>query len=63
MGIKKDAQLAPIPEAERPYAVPANWRWARLGDLLETSKEKTEDFSDTGLRACSVSLKMLHRAS
>ena len=28
--MKKDAPPSPVPEAERPYAVPANWRWVRL---------------------------------
>lgn len=47
---KKTAAPAIIPAAEIPYTVPANWRWVRLGTVLEVSKEKTEDFSDATIK-------------
>lgn len=37
-------------ESEQPYKVPKNWCWVRLGNLISTSKEKTEEFSDDTLR-------------
>lgn len=39
-----------VPESEQPYKVPKNWCWVRLGNLISTSKEKTEEFSDDTLR-------------
>ncbi len=43
-------QAALVPESEQPYPVPANWCWVRLGLLLYSSKEKTEEFSDIGIK-------------
>ena len=34
-------------EIEAPYELPEGWKWVRLGDVVETSKEKTENFSGT----------------
>lgn len=59
MAVKKKAEnltieeklaQALVPETEQPYEVPENWCWVRLGDLITTSKEKTEDFSDDELK-------------
>ena len=41
-------QAALVPENEQPYKVPRNWCWTRLGFLLQSSKEKTDEFSDAG---------------
>ena len=30
---------------EAPYELPEGWKWCRLGDVCESSKEKTEIFS------------------
>ena len=57
-GKKKESALTPeerlaralVPESEQPYQVPENWCWTTLGHLVETSKEKTEDFSDPDVR-------------
>lgn len=43
-------QAALVPESEQPYPVPANWCWVRLGLLLYSSKEKTDEFSDIGIK-------------
>ena len=43
-------QAALVPEGEQPYPVPGNWCWVRLGLLLQSSKEKTEEFSDVDLK-------------
>lgn len=32
-------------EIEAPYELPEGWKWCRLGDVIETSKEKTDTFS------------------
>ena len=43
-------QAALVPESEQPYKVPRNWCWTRLGFLLQSSKEKTDEFSDADLK-------------
>ena len=43
-------QASMVPESEQPYKVPGNWCWVRLGLLLQSSKEKTENFSDANLK-------------
>ena len=43
-------QAALVPEGEQPYPVPGKWCWVRLGLLLQSSKEKTEEFSDVDLK-------------
>lgn len=43
-------QAALVPESEQPYKVPGNWCWVRLGLLLYSSKEKTEEFSDADIK-------------
>ena len=57
-GKKKESALtleeklaqALVPDWEQPYKVPKNWGWTTLGSLVETSKEKTEDFSDPDVK-------------
>lgn len=39
-----------IPVEEQPYPLPEGWKWVRLGDVVEVSKERTEDFSSPSLR-------------
>lgn len=43
-------QEALVPESEQPYPIPENWCWTKLWVLLQISKEKTEDFSQAGLK-------------
>ena len=43
-------QAALVPESEQPYKVPENWRWTRLEFLLQSSREKTDEFSDTDIK-------------
>ena len=43
-------QAALVPESEQPYKIPGNWCWTRLGFLLQSSKEKTDEFSDADLK-------------
>ena len=43
-------QAALVPKSEQPYKVPGNWCWTRLGFLLQSSKEKTDEFSDADLK-------------
>lgn len=57
-GKKKESALTPeeklaqalVPDWEQPYKVPENWCWTTLSCLVETSKEKTEDFSDLNVK-------------
>lgn len=39
-----------LEEKEIPYAIPANWQWVRLGNLVEVSTEKTENFSNPDIK-------------
>lgn len=43
-------QEALVPCTEWPYKVPENWCWTRLGQIITSSKEKTEDFSDYSIK-------------
>ena len=49
---KKVANATPqeLPPNERPFAVPKNWLWTRLGDVAKLSKEKETDFSAPNLK-------------
>lgn len=57
-GKKKESALTPeeklaqalVPVEEQPCQVPGNWCWTTLGSLVDTSKEKTEDFSDPDVK-------------
>ena len=44
--LKKDKPLAPINEAEIPFAIPENWVWVRLGDIADISAGATPDTKD-----------------
>lgn len=39
-------EQALIPSNEQPYKVLGNWIWTRLGNLVTTSKEKTDEFTN-----------------
>jgi restriction endonuclease S subunit len=39
--IKKQKDLPPITEEEKPYILPKGWEWCRLGDLFESLKYGT----------------------
>lgn len=57
-GKKKGSALTPeeklaqalVPVEEQPYQVPENWCWTTLRCLVDTYKEKTEDFSDPDVK-------------
>ena len=36
--IKKEKELPPITEEEKPFDIPENWEWVRLGDIIELTK-------------------------
>ena len=44
--IKKTKPLPPITDDEKPFDIPDNWEWVRLGDILkpEVHKKPTKDF-------------------
>lgn len=50
--LKKQDPLPEITDAEKPYALPKNWKWIRLGDALELINGKAfkpTDWSFSGL--------------
>ena len=50
--IKKDKPLPEITEEEKPFDIPENWKWVRLGTLVETitsgSRDWAKFYSETG---------------
>lgn len=46
MSLEERLDAALVPEDEQPYEVPGNWCWVKLGTVIRTSKEKTENFDD-----------------
>ncbi len=51
MAKKKVLSESPfVPVEEQPYPIPENWCWTRLKTLVETSKEKTDNFSDGDIK-------------
>ena len=44
--IKKKKPLPEIKEEEKPFAIPANWRWVRLGDLCSNIRYGTSNKSE-----------------
>lgn len=38
--IKKDKDLAPIIEEEKPFGIPTTWQWVRLGEIINLTKGK-----------------------
>lgn len=50
--IKKSKPLPPITEEEKPYELPEDWTWVRLGKVIEFSNGyafKSKDFLDSGI--------------
>jgi len=51
MAKKKETSASPfVPVEEQPYPIPENWCWTKLKMLIDTSKEKTDDFSDGDIK-------------
>ncbi len=44
--IKADRELPPIQEEEIPFAIPENWTWCRLGEIIELISGQHIDASD-----------------
>jgi len=41
--VRAPKPLAPIADAEKPYAIPASWEWVRFGDIAQHNSGKTLD--------------------
>ena len=42
-----------LPDSERPYEVPGNWVWVKLGECFDVTSSKRvfkDDWKDTGIR-------------
>lgn len=55
--LKKEKPLAPITDEEKPFEIPENWEWVRLGDLLQFISDgthKTPTYTENGVRFLSV---------
>ena len=48
--LEERLKQALVPAEEQPYSVPENWCWVYLKTLAQTSKEKTEDFSESKIK-------------
>ena len=46
MAQKKEKTAVVVPKEEQPYGVPENWLWVRLGNVIKSSKDKTDIFQD-----------------
>lgn len=42
-GLKRQKSLSPITEEEKPFDIPDNWEWVRLGDLTYNRGQKKPD--------------------
>lgn len=50
--IKKSKPLPPISEEEKPFDIPENWKWVKLGNaitLVSGTDFKPEDYNDAGI--------------
>lgn len=50
--IKKSKPLPPISEEEKPFEIPENWKWVKLGNvitLVSGTDFKPEDYNDAGI--------------
>ena len=50
--IKKSKPLPPISEEEKPFDIPDNWKWVKLGNvitLVSGTDFKPEDYNDSGI--------------
>jgi hypothetical protein len=45
--IKTQAELDEISKSEEPFSIPENWRWVRLGQIVETKIGKTPPRKDS----------------
>ncbi len=50
--IKKEKPLPEIKEEDKPFAIPANWCWVRLGDILSVSSGKS--LTSISLNSCGL---------
>lgn len=55
--LKEEKKLKPITETEKPYSIPNNWRWIRLGDYVEKVTDQVASGSFASLRENVKSLK------
>ena len=55
--LKKDKPLAAIDEEEIPFAIPENWVWVRLGDIVFNHGQKTPDGDFTYIDISSIDNK------
>lgn len=44
--IKKQKELPPITEEEKPYDLPEGWEWVRLGNIIEVNSRKGKNAND-----------------
>ena len=50
--VKKSKPLPPISEEEKPFDIPDNWKWVKLGNvitLVSGTDFKPEDYNDSGI--------------
>ena len=50
--IKKSKPLPPISDEEKPFDIPENWKWVKLGNvitLVSGTDFKPEDYNDSGI--------------
>lgn len=50
--VKKSKPLPPISEEEKPFEIPENWKWVKLGNvitLVSGTDFKPEDYNDAGI--------------
>ena len=45
--IKREKPLPPIDESELPFAIPASWRWVRLGDVVKSISDIDHKMPET----------------
>ena len=43
--IKKEKPLEPITDEEKPFEIPSNWEWVRLGEIFQHNTWKTQNAS------------------
>ena len=56
--IKKEKSLPPIIDGEKPFEIPASWKWVRLGEISFINGGyafKSENFNQNGIRVIRIS--------
>ena len=56
--IKKEKPLPPITDDEKPFEIPKNWKWVRLGEISFINGGyafKSENFKQNGIRVIRIS--------